>query len=68
LIRWDTLLVLDLSLDVVNGVRRFHVEGDGLSSQGFDKNLKNTQEIHGSRSNVRREVERKVKKTPSQGT
>mmetsp|Transcript_1681 Transcript_1681/g.4354 ORF Transcript_1681/g.4354 Transcript_1681/m.4354 type:complete len:163 (+) Transcript_1681:72-560(+) len=39
LIRRDSLLVLDLGLDVVDGVRRFHVEGDGLSRQGFHENL-----------------------------
>jgi hypothetical protein len=39
LIRWDTLLVLDLGLDVVNGIRRLHIQSDSLSSQGLDKNL-----------------------------
>jgi len=34
-----TLLVLDLGLDIVNGVRRLHLEGDGLSSKGLDENL-----------------------------
>ena len=28
LIRWDDLLVLDLGLDVVDGVRRLDIEGD----------------------------------------
>jgi hypothetical protein len=40
LVRRNALLVLDLGLDIVNRVRRFHVEGDGLSSEGFDENLK----------------------------
>jgi hypothetical protein len=40
LIRGDALLVLDLRLDIVNGVRRLHIEGDGLASQGLNKNLK----------------------------
>jgi len=35
----DALLVLDLGLDVVNGVRRFYLEGDCLSGQGLDENL-----------------------------
>ena len=33
LIWWDTLLVLDLGLDVLNGVGWLNIEGDGLSSQ-----------------------------------
>ena len=32
LIRWDSLLVLDLGLDVVDGIRRLNLEGDGLAS------------------------------------
>ena len=39
LIRWDTLLVLDLGLDVVNGIRRLDIQGDGLSGQSLDKDL-----------------------------
>ena len=39
LIRGDTLLVLDLSLDVVDRVRRLDVEGDRLAGQGLDENL-----------------------------
>jgi len=35
----DALLVLDLGLDVVNGVRRLHLEGDGLASEGLNKDL-----------------------------
>merc|ERR1712159_303567 len=42
LIRGDTFLVLDLSLDVFNGVRGFNIEGDGLSGQGLDENLHTT--------------------------
>lgn len=30
---------LDLGLDVVNGVRRLHLEGDSLPRQGFDEDL-----------------------------
>ena len=39
LIRGDALLVLDLGLDVVDGVRGLHVERDGLAGQGLDKDL-----------------------------
>jgi len=40
LIRRNSFLVLDLGLDIVNGVRGLHIQGDGLASQGLDKNLK----------------------------
>merc|ERR1712018_748267 len=39
LIWGDSLLVLDLGLDVLNGVRGLHLEGDGLASQGLDEDL-----------------------------
>jgi hypothetical protein len=39
LIRGNTLLVLDLALDIVDRVGRLDLEGDGLSSQGLNKNL-----------------------------
>ena len=39
LIRGDSLLILDLSLNVVNGIRRLNIEGDGLSRECFDENL-----------------------------
>ena len=32
-------LVLDLGLDVVNSVRRFDLEGDGLASEGLYEDL-----------------------------
>merc|ERR1712114_36819 len=35
----NSFLVLDLGLDVFNGIRRFNLKGDGLSSQGLDKDL-----------------------------
>merc|ERR1711963_1180253 len=35
----NALLVLDFGLDIFNGVRWFNLEGDGLASQGLDKNL-----------------------------
>jgi len=37
LIRGDTLLILDLCLDIVNSIRRLHLEGNGLSRQRLDK-------------------------------
>ena len=30
---------LNLSLNVLNGVRRLHLEGDGLAGQSFDEDL-----------------------------
>merc|ERR1711945_43533 len=38
LIWGNAFLVLDLSLDIFNGVRWFNLKGDGLASQGLDKN------------------------------
>merc|ERR1719422_922740 len=35
----NSFLVLDLGLDILNGIRRFNLEGDGLSSQGLDEDL-----------------------------
>ena len=32
-------LVLDFGLDVVDGVRRLHLEGDGLAREGLDEDL-----------------------------
>ena len=40
LIRGDALLVLDLGLDVVDGVRRLDLKGDGLAGKGFDEDLR----------------------------
>ena len=39
LVRGDTLLVLDLGLDVVDGVARLDVEGNGLTRQGLDETI-----------------------------
>ena len=39
LIWWDTLLVLDLSLDVLNGVSWLDIKGDGLTGEGLDEDL-----------------------------
>ncbi len=39
LVRWDTLLVLDLGLDIVDGVGRLNLEGDGLTREGLNEDL-----------------------------
>merc|ERR1712019_318806 len=39
LIWGDPLLVLDLGLDVLNGVRGFDLQGDGLTGEGLDEYL-----------------------------
>jgi len=39
LIWGNTLLVLDLALDIVDGVGRLYLESDGLSSQSLDEDL-----------------------------
>ena len=44
LIGGDALLVLDLGLDVLNGVRRLNIEGDGLAGKGLDEDLHATTE------------------------
>ena len=44
LIRGDTLLVLDLLLHIVDGVRRLHLKGDSLTREGFDENLEKSGE------------------------
>ena len=40
----DTLLVLDLGLDVLDGVRWLDVEGDGLAGEGLDEDLHTSSE------------------------
>ena len=39
LLRWDSLLVLDFGLDVLDGVVGLDIQSDGLSGQVFDENL-----------------------------
>ena len=39
LVWWDALLVLDLCLDVLDGVAGFDLEGDGLSCERLDEDL-----------------------------
>ena len=36
---WLTLLVLDLTLDVVDGVAGLHLQGDGLPCESLDEDL-----------------------------
>jgi len=42
LLRWDSFLVLDLCLDVLNGVVRLDVQSDRLSRKGLDEDLHST--------------------------
>merc|ERR1719152_232685 len=44
LIRWDTFFILDLGLDVFDGVSWFDIKGDGLTSEGLDEDLHTTSE------------------------
>jgi len=44
LIRGDSLLVLDLALDGLDGVASFDLKGDGLTSQGLDEDLHSSAE------------------------
>ena len=37
LVRRNAFLVLDLRLDIVNGVRRLHLKGDSLAREGLDE-------------------------------
>ncbi|CAM9500961.1 unnamed protein product, partial [Heterosigma akashiwo] len=39
LVRRDAFLVLNLLLDVIDGVRGLHIQGDGLAGQCFHKDL-----------------------------
>jgi len=44
LIWWNTFLVLDLSLDVLNSVGWLDIKGDGLTSESLDEDLHSTSE------------------------
>ena len=46
LIRGNSFLVLDLGLDVVDGVARLDIKGDGLTSKGLYKDLCERNEGH----------------------
>ena len=36
LVRWDTFLVLDLGLDIVDSIARLDLKGDGLASESLN--------------------------------
>jgi len=42
LVWWDSLLVLDLGLHILDGIRWLHLKSDSLTSEGFDENLHTT--------------------------
>jgi len=42
LVWWDTFLVLNLGLDVVDGVRRLNLKSDGFAGESLDKDLHTT--------------------------
>merc|ERR1712093_267526 len=44
LVGWDTFLILDLRLNIVNCVRRLNLQRNSLSSQGLDEDLHTTTE------------------------
>ena len=44
LVWWDSFFVLDLSLDILDGVGRFDLKGDRLASESLDKDLHATSE------------------------
>lgn len=52
----DTLLVLDLRLDVVDGVGRLDFEGDGLAGQSLDEDLHATTETKDYRAKTLRSM------------
>merc|ERR1711997_852911 len=39
LIRWNSFLVLDLGFHILDGITRFHLQGDGPPRQGLHKDL-----------------------------
>ena len=40
----DSFLVLDLGLNILDGIRGLHLQSDGLASQGLDEDLHSTSE------------------------
>ena len=44
LIGWDTFFILDLSLDIFNGVAWLNVKSDSLSSQSLNEDLHTSSE------------------------
>ena len=47
LVEGDTLLVLNLGLDIVEGVGGLDLEGNGLAGQGLDEDLDSTTRAEG---------------------
>jgi len=44
LVRWNALLILDLGLDIIDGVRGLDLQGDRLACEGLDEDLHATTE------------------------
>jgi len=44
LIGWDSFLILNLGLDILNGISRLNIKSDGLSSQSLHKDLHTSSE------------------------
>nr|XP_023880744.1 uncharacterized protein LOC111993118 [Quercus suber] len=44
LVWWDPLLVLDLRLHLVDGIRTLHLQSNGISGEGLDEDLHTTTE------------------------
>ena len=44
LVRRNSFLILNLGFNIVNGIRRLNLKGDGLSGKGFDEDLHATTE------------------------
>merc|ERR1711957_238866 len=44
LIRRNSFLILNLGLDIINGIRWFNIQSDSLSSECFDENLHSSSE------------------------
>merc|ERR1711957_847227 len=44
LIRRNSFLILNLGLDIINGIRWLNIQSDGLSSKCFDKDLHSSSE------------------------
>ena len=58
LVRGNAFLVLDLGLDILNGVRALHLKGDGLARQCFDLKS-NNESLRGGRGEKKRKTTRK---------
>jgi len=44
LIGWDSFLILNLGLDILNGISRLNIKSDGLSSQSLYEDLHTSSE------------------------